>query len=685
MIENNLNNAYDANDIKELTFPDTVREKVGMYLGDGGQSGFVHTLTEILDNSIDEYVAGHGSIIEVNINSDTNKCSVRDYGRGIPFDLNSNNISALVLAMTTLHAGGKHRSKDGKSSYKYSSGINGVGASVVNGVSNSFFVKVIRDNRVATIEWKNGKLFKDLEITENINNEKNGTFVEWTPSVKEDEFDHFNVFESDCKFIKEDIVNMFQYIPYLNIGLEIVLKFDNEVLFFKKQDSSANILQTNNQKTLLENTPIFKEELALISNKTNSSKKVIPLDIWETYSQEEKNKYEIKTSLIELTFNFAMVENPLQLSFANGVRIGGGKPDIAFKQTLKSVVNEYVAMKNKKIIFEQEDIFNNLTFMLSVKINQPSFSGQTKDKLNNPESGVITKYFMEKYLNYWINNLDRDDINLILQVLETCQKARQNSKKIMSESLKSINSLKPSEILKLKGKLEDCWSNEFEKNELFIVEGDSAAGPVRTTRNSKYQAFIPLKGKPLNVIKKTNQYKVFQNSEIKSLSYALGGIGEDFDIDKVKYHKIIILADADLDGYHITSLMLTFFFHFYPEMIKKGYIYVGLAPLYKIITNNKNIIWAWDEEELKEKTKDLKNYNLTRNKGLGEMQAQDLFETTLNPMNRKIIKVTIDDLIESKNKVNTFMSDDKEDKFTLKDIMKKYFLTNQSELSFIRE
>lgn len=671
LIEKNEN--YGANDIRELKFPQTVREKVGMYLGDGGQQGFFHTLIEILDNSIDEFVAGHGSSIDITIDSKTNRCSIRDYGRGIPFGINNDGVSALVLAMTTLHAGGKHRSLDGKSSYKYSSGINGVGASVVNGVSNYFHVEVIRENTIALVTWENGVISKELQIIPNYTNKKNGTYVEWIPSVKVDEFDHHNVFESDCLFTKEDIIEKLQYIPFLNSGLEIKLCFDGANIFFKKQETPANILKLRSQKLVMETSPLYKEELVLLLNRSSGGKKVLNMSEFLELSEEEKGKFEVKSSLIELAFNFTTNSEPLQLSFANGVKISGGKPDQAFKLSMKNTINNFLLSQKKKTHFEQEDIFSNLSFMLSVKINQPSFSGQTKDKLNNPESGTITKHFMDLFLEHWINRADKKEFEMILQILETSQQARKNSSKIMSEAFKSISELSGAQLLKSKGKLVDCSSNDATRNELFIVEGDSAAGPVSQARSSKYQAFLALKGKPMNVIKKANQSKIFNNEEIKSLAYALGGLGDDFKIEKLKYQKIIILADADLDGFHISALMMTFFYHFYPEIIKAGYLFIGVAPLYKISYSKTKYEWAWNDADLQPKIEGKKGFKITRNKGLGEMEAIDLFDTTLNPVTRQLIKVSMDDMEVAKRQIGVFMGDERESKLVLKQIIKDYY------------
>lgn len=687
--------SYGADSIVELKFPYTVREKVGMYLGDGGQNGFFHTLTEILDNSVDEFVAGHGSKIEISVNSKENRVSIRDYGRGIPFAINSTGVSALVLAMTTLHAGGKHRQPDGKSAYKYSSGINGVGASVVNGVSDYFHVRSIKGEQIATITWKNGLIDEELKVFKNEHNEKDGTFVEWIPSVKKDEFDNFNVFEPGCSFQKEDVLNKIQYIPFLNLGLEVMMDFDGENHFFAKKEHSSEILKLNNQILALEDSAFYEEELALLQNKGGGTTRVLPLCEVIKMSENERKNYEseIKTSLISLSFNFVSTHSPLQLHFANGVKISGGKPDQSFKMQMRNTINEFLQSQGVKKSFETEDIFSSMTFMLSVKINQPSFAGQTKDKLNNPESAVMTTFFMKKYLNHWINRLDKKDLEQIVKRIEISAKAREQATNIVADAYKSINNLKESEILRFKGKLEDCYSNDRTKNELFIVEGDSASGGLRIERSAKYQAFIPLKGKPLNVIKKSNQSKIFDNKEILSLSYALGGIGKDFDIDKMKYNKIIIMSDADLDGYHIGALCLTFFYHFYTELIKRGHIYVALAPLFKIHGNFKidsndqefikkynksKVIWAWDSAELDYVTKNISGkYIITRNKGLGEMNSKDLFDTTLNPLNRKMIQVCIEDFEQTKLGIEVFMNDTKEGKQALKNIVRDFYTENK--------
>lgn len=688
---------YGADSIVELKFPHTVREKVGMYLGDGGQRGFFHTLTEILDNSVDEFVAGYGNKIEIKIDSKINKVTIRDYGRGIPFETNSNGVSALILAMTTLHAGGKHRQM-GNSAYKYSSGINGVGASVVNGVSDLFHVKSIKGDKIATITWNNGEIALPLTVSNNVDGIENGTLVEWIPSVKTSEFDNVGVFEQGCKFDKDEVIQKLKYIPFLNLGLSIHLTYDDEVFYFNEEKIKENILQLNNQTLLIENSAFYEEEWVLLQNKGGGTTRPMLLNEFLNLSENERKNYEneIKTSLISLAFNFTTKPQPLQLHFANGVQISGGKPDQSFKMQMRNIFNEFVhEMKISKNNFETEDIFHVLTFMLSVKINQPSFAGQTKDKLNNPESAIMTTSFMKKNLYHWIHRLPNNELKKIVDIIEEVSKAREKMTQIQSDSYKSISNLTGAEILNNKGKLDDCYSNDRERNELFIVEGDSASGPIKQTRCIKHQAFLPLRGKILNVIKKGNQSKIFDNKEVLSLAYALGGIGKDFDINKCKYSKIIILADADLDGYHITSLMLTFFYQFYKELIINGNIYVGQAPLFKIVGNfsvkenkeiflqkyqgiEKNVLWALNEEELKDILDNIEgNFSIGRNKGLGEMQADDLFATTLNPQRRKLLQISMDNFEEANLKMNVFMNDEKDGKTALKDIINKYYKNNK--------
>lgn len=676
------NKTYDSNSIVALEFPDTARQKVGMYLGDASQRGFFHTFVEILDNSIDEFSSGYGNKVLIKVDSAKSMVSIQDFGRGIPFSKNSDGISALILAMTTLHAGGKH-DNTASGSYKYSSGINGVGASVVNAVSDLFYVKSVRNGQIGEITWENGNLSQELKISKNSENIPNGTFVQWIPSVKKDEFDKHNVFENGCSFTKDEIIEKIQYIPYLNIGLSIELDYDGEHITFEKQNSIQNILKFQDVKLIFKDSPEFKEEFSLLMDIKSGNKKVVSIADLRNMSDTEQKKYEFKNAEITLTYNFATTPNPTQLQFANGVRIKGGKGDIAFKQQFKSVINSYLAEQNKKVHYEVDDIFSNLTFMLGIRLNDPSFSGQTKDLLNNPEASTITTYFMKKYLNYWINRQDKKEIESMIRVFDAAKHARESAKKIKIEAFKSISSLKENELMGKMGKLETCTSKDYTKTEIFIVEGDSASGGIRKSRSNKYQAFIPLKGKPLNVIKKANQTKILNNDEIQSLAYALGGLGEDFNIEKLKYNKVVILADADLDGFHIASLMLTFFYHFYPELIEKGYVYVALSPLYKVEYGNNKHVWAWNDEELKEKTDGKRVQNITRNKGLGEMNPEDLFETTLNPINREWVQVQMNDYNETTKEIDIFMGDSKEGKLALKSIFSKFYRTHQNDKKII--
>jgi DNA gyrase subunit B len=669
-------NEYNADSIEDKEFPYNVRDKVGMYLGSASQSGFEHTLDEIVDNSMDEVSAGHGDTIIVKVNSETNTISVRDFGRGIPIGIKKNGDNALISALTKLHSGGKHNNTN-TGNYNFSAGINGVGLSCTVATSERLFAQVWRDKKTATVEFNQGLISKELTITPYKGDEKVGTFIEWTPSIKTDEFDKNNVFESNCRFDKERTINRLKYQTYLNPGLYIILIFDGETIDFKKEDCLSKVLIKENKKLVFIESPIYSEELMFIKHMDSGEKSEINLDEWTKFSLNEKSKYDMVNMKIDFSFNISEDENPSQLFFVNGISVRGGKHNLSMQNQFKSIVNEFLSNHNKRYKVEKEDILSNLTFIFSVKINNPLFSGQTKDELNNPEAGVLTTTFMKKYLHEWMSKLEKKELELFFKVLESAKKAREQSAKIKANQFKSIKSLSKTELLSEMGKLEMCTSKDFSKNELFIVEGDSASGGIRTSRSNKYQAFLPLRGKPLNVLKKDNGAKIFLNEEIKSLSYALGGIGQDFDMKNLRFDKIIILADADLDGYHIAALLLTFFYTYYKELIINGHIYVALSPLYKIKYGKDNIEWSFTKMDMENFTIDKVVKDIIRNKGLGEMNPKDLFDTTLNPLNRRLVKVNIEDYHRAENNVRLYMSDDESAKKALREIYEDFYKDNQ--------
>lgn len=680
-----MNNEYNASSIRELKYPDNCRQKIGMYLGDASIGGFNHTFTEILDNSIDEFVAGHGEIIEIKVDSKTNFVSIRDYGRGIPYGQNSDGISALTLALTTLHAGGKHKAKDGtESSYKYSSGVHGVGASVVTAISDHLKAVVYRDEEQATQTFKDGHLVSNVEVSSNSENEKTGTYIEFIPSVKKDDFDDNAVFEFGCVFEFDWIDNKLRYVPYLNNGLTIILEFDGKTHTYKKKDRLSDILTIGheNHKFLHQDHIEKEEETALVLWK-NGRKKVVEV----TKINQEKDWEDYKTSRQRFAFNFGEGRELVQLFFVNGVRVKGGKQETALKGQIKKQLNDYLQENNSKAFpVENEDIFSNMTFAYSVQIQDPMFSGQTKEALNNPEIAPLATEFFKSFFGSWLSELTSEDKKTLIKILETAKKARLSTEKAQEEIFSEIFSDNDDDSIKEEGKLKVCTSKDNSKTELFIIEGDSAGGSVGQSRSVKYQAYIPLKGKPLNTLKESNKFKILKNKEIRSLIYAMGcGIGPKYDYDKRKYDKVIILADADVDGRHIQALLLVFFFTYFKDLIEKGHVYVAVPPLYKV-TKGKNITYMWTKEEMDKYMAENKTPgNIVRYKGLGEMGASEIFETTLHPQNRKLIKISIEETEKVIEELEIFMGDtDKDAKVELKSIIKDYYVEHHDEKQIIK-
>lgn len=677
-----MENNYNANSIEELKYPDNVRQKIGMFLGSSDINGFNHSFTEIFDNSTDEFVAGYGKEILVSVDSETNKVCVRDFGRGIPYGINKDGVSALTLALTTLHAGGKHRKDDEKDrTYTYSSGVHGVGASVVQAASDYFKAIVYRDNEKAEQTFENGLPITEVIITENTENEPTGTYIEFIPSVKDSEYDKKNVFEHGCKFEKEWLVEKLKFVPYLNNGLKVKLNYDGEEIEFEKQDSISNILQVkSNDIKFLCSKHILKENEYSLLIWENGRKKVV--DIAKKF--DEKNFVDSYNSNMRVSFNFTMHnKDTIHLFFVNGVKVKGGKQETAMKTQLKKIVNDYLTENKSKIgQVEIEDILNNMSFVYSVQLNDPSFSGQTKESLNNPEVQTIATTFTKELFTDWIYGLKNEERNLFLKILEANKKARNTMAKTQEEAFKEVMADSESEVIKAQGKLKHCSSKDSSKTELYIIEGDSAAGSLEQSRSVKYQALLPLRGKPLNTLKESNKHKILKNQEVASLINALGvGLGENYNYEKLKYNKVIILADADVDGQHIQALLLAFFYTFYKDLIEAGHIYVAVPPLFKI-KRGKQVEYAWSKEELQKNLEGTRG-EVTRFKGLGEMSPDELFDTTLNPEVRKFVKVNLEDFDTVKEELEMFMGEDKNAKIELKSIIKQYYQENYDEKSIL--
>lgn len=711
-----LDYSQNENALHGLSERDKIRTKIGMYAGSSGQDAFKTLLREPNDNSIDEwnYLNSIGEpfdTIKIRIDSKRNICAVRDYGRGIPYIKDKNGVSVLEKAVSILHMGGKHDNTSNhliqenisgsKDNYSFSSGINGIGLSILTYSSKHFYTIVYNEDKQekAYIKYNNGFLvgneivgLKDkLDIidedmksdifTEDFleNDLKRGTLILFQPSIKEDAFDDEAVFDEGIHFDKEVTINQLRTLPYLNPGLKIELNFDGEEIIFEKREAFEQVITDfNNDKPILD-TVYFQEHMVYAQNRETKTAKVYSLEEFIKLPYSMRQTLKPIETVFELAFSFFEGRNPFQENNVNGsIIISGGKPLNALRNKMKEHINEYIAENFKSIgSFEAEDIMANFSFMFQVKINEPKFAGQTKDKLDNSELTQFANYFFKKYLKYWINREDKTKMSRLIKLLEANRKARLASDKIKDDVFKDVLNNSDDALLSNSTKLTRCKSREPEKCELYIVEGDSAAGPCKDSRVIEYQSVLPLKGKLINSLKTKNVSKLMKNQEVINLVTALGcGIGVAYDYSKLNYHKIIILSDKDIDGLNIRNLDLIFFYKFYRDLLEKGHVYIVDAPLFAIKTSNETL-YAWSIEERNEITRSLgsKKYEVTRYKGLGEMNAEQLYDTCLNRLNRRLLQVTlsdfdgIDEIIEGEDYSNeelellihTYMNDRPED------------------------
>ena len=610
---------YKADQIQVLEGLEAVRKRPAMYIGTTGEAGLHHLVYEVVDNSIDEAMNGHCDIIEIVLHSD-GSCSVKDNGRGIPVDIHPvHKVPALEIVMTKLHAGGKFDSD----TYKISGGLHGVGVSVVNALSLWTKVEIHRDGGAYTQSYKKGNL--DSKLKRVGDSDEHGTTVRFLPDK--------GIFET-TEFDYQILRNRLRELAYLNAGIRITLSEENgkSQKFYYKGGISQYVTFLNRGKTALMSEPLY----------VNGEKDQVQVEAaleWTTSFRENIHTF---------TNNIATREGGTHLS---GLRT-------ALTRSLNTIARKRNQLKEKDPPLEGNDVREGLTVVLSIKVPEPQFEGQTKTKLGNSEvKGIVDTVMTESLSNFFAEN--PSDSQIIISKCIQAFQAREAAKK--ARDLTRRKGLL--EGGGLPGKLADCQSKDPAVSEIFIVEGDSAGGTAKQGRDRKTQAILPLRGKILNV-EKSRIDKILGNTEVMALITAMGcnitGVEEDdvFELENARYHKLVIMTDADVDGAHIRTLLLTFLYRHMKGLIHAGYVYIAQPPLYKI-TKGKKMDYAYDESQLKKiKSKFGSGCTVQRYKGLGEMNALQLWETTMDPNRRTLLQVTIEDAAEANEVFQDLMGDD---------------------------
>ena len=597
---------YGADEIQILEGLEAVRKRPGMYIGSTSARGLHHLVYEIVDNAVDEALAGFCDTIYVTINKD-NSVTVIDNGRGIPVGINHKaGLPAVEVVFTVLHAGGKF----GGGGYKVSGGLHGVGASVVNALSNWLEVEIYHEGKVYQQRYERGKVMEKLTVIGDCEEGKTGTKVTFLPddTIFETTIFDFNVLKQ-----------RFREMAFLTKGLKIVLKDDRE--------------EEPKERT-------FHYEGGIKEFVTYLNRSATPLYEQIIYCEGMVNNVSVE---VAMQHNDSYSDNTY--GFVNNITTPeGGTHVVGFRNAITKTFNDY-ARKNKLLRDNEpnlsgEDIREGLTAIISVKIEDPQFEGQTKQKLGNSEARGAVDNVVSKQLEIFLEQNPAVG-KIIVEKSVMSQRAREAARKARDLTRRKS----ALDNMALPGKLADCSDKNPENCEIYIVEGDSAGGSAKTARDRATQAILPLRGKILNV-EKARLDKIYGNAEIKAMITAFGtGIHEDFDISKLRYHKIIIMTDADVDGAHISTLLLTFIYRFMPELIKQGYVYLAQPPLYKL-EKNKKVWYAYSDEELSNITNEVGrdgNNKIQRYKGLGEMDAEQLWETTMDPEHRILLRVTMDD------------------------------------------
>ena len=614
---------YDASQIQVLEGLEAVRKRPGMYIGSTSSEGLHHLVWEIVDNSIDEALAGFATNIQVIVEKD-NSITVIDDGRGIPVDIQEKTgRPAVETVFTVLHAGGKF----GGGGYKVSGGLHGVGSSVVNALSTSLDVKVYKDGKIYYQEYRRGHVVDDLKVIGET--ERHGTTVHFVPDPE--------IFTETTEYNFDKLATRIRELAFLNRGLHISIEDTRpeepeKREYYFEGGIKSYVEYLNQNKTVLFDEPIYLEG-------------------------------EQQDITVEVSLQYTDGYHSNLLSFANNIHTyEGGTHESGFKTALTRVVNDYARkqklMKENDENLSGEDVREGITAVISVKHPDPQFEGQTKTKLGNSEVRAVTdRLFSEHLLKFLMENP-----TVGKQIVEKgllASKARLAAKRAR-EMTRRKGAL---EISNLPGKLADCSSNDPEQCELFIVEGDSAGGSAKQGRNREFQAILPIRGKILNV-ETASMDKILANEEIRSLFTAMGtGFGEDFDVSKARYHKLVIMTDADVDGAHIRTLLLTLFYRYMRPVVEAGYVYIAQPPLYGV-KQGKNITYVQPgkdaEENLKKVIESLPQTpkpSVQRYKGLGEMDDHQLWETTMNPENRLMLRVSVEDAIEADQIFEMLMGD----------------------------
>ena len=598
---------YGADEIQILEGLEAVRKRPGMYIGSTSSRGLHHLVYEIVDNSVDEALAGFCDTISVTINKD-NSVTVIDNGRGIPIGINQKaGLPAVEVVFTVLHAGGKF----GGGGYKVSGGLHGVGASVVNALSNWLEVEICKDGKIYKQRYERGKVVDKLSVIGECEEDKTGTKVTFMP---DDTVFEETIFEYDI------LKQRFREMAFLTKGLKIIIRDERP------------------EEKPIEKTFHYEGGIKEFVQYLNRSKTTLYSDV--IYCEGNINNVAVE---VAMQHNDSYSDNTY--GFVNNITTPeGGTHVVGFRNALTKTFNDY-ARKNKLLKDSEpnlsgEDIREGLTAIISVKIEDPQFEGQTKQKLGNSEARGAVDSIVSKQLGIYLEQ-NPSVARMTVEKSVMAQRAREAARKARDLTRRKS----ALDGMSLPGKLADCSDKNPENCEIYIVEGDSAGGSAKTARDRATQAILPLRGKILNV-EKARLDKIYGNAEIKAMITAFGtGIHDDFDISKLRYHKIIIMTDADVDGAHISTLLLTFLYRFMPDLIKEGYVYLAQPPLYKL-EKNKKVWYAYSDEELdgilKEVGRDTNN-KIQRYKGLGEMDAEQLWDTTMDPEHRILLRVTMDE------------------------------------------